>query len=214
MKEIKEFVDMMHNIEDNHSNTIEFKLLCRIMQSQEWKALKAIADRPVSEDRMPSIVKWAYSPGEEQPTDTQDNDGWIKHRGREVPQGITDETELEIESIFFGDDNRIRKLKGKNIYKAWWIWEQWHSRIIAYRIIDEPKEGCDVCEDAYVTGMKDEIKAICKWCEEEIKGKEPKKQTLLEFMRGYRELGRGAAQYSEREIVLFGRLGEYLEQNK
>ena len=91
------------------------------------------------------------------------------------------------------------------------------SHIPPERPLKEPQEDeCDICENAYISGMKEEFKAICKWCEREIKEVEQSQEA--QDNDGWIEWGGGEcptnpynkieAKYRDKEII-FGLAGEF-----
>lgn len=140
----------------------------------------------------------------------QGGDGWIKHLGCGKPDNIKDETILQIKTIFSDDEPTIKKIKGENIYWAWWDWQQWHSRIVAYRIVQEPKEEINYEVEKYKKQTQDawdknkSSKYDIKPPKEEKK--ELDKQTLKEFYIERNEL-------STPDIIhIIEEISDYLEE--
>lgn len=145
------------------------------------------------------------------------SDGWVEWAGGYPP--VSADTLVDVKY----NCNQVPACWTQGIQKASaYTWSHgWGiSDIIAYRIISEPEEEkmeCDVCESATIKGMKEGMKAICKWCEEAIREekKEPKKQTLIEFMDnkiGYKGEILPKAAFERRQVYV--NMSEYLELNK
>ena len=74
----------------------------------------------------------------EQPTGTQDNEGWVKHDGKSQP--VADNVKVEVKFCDDTTDNDRALVCG-------WVWNSggYSGDIIAYRIIDA--EYCNSCHN-------------------------------------------------------------------
>ena len=123
----------------------------------------------------------------EQPTDTQDNDGWIKWNGGKFPNGKYIE-------VKYNDEYR-------GSFDTWTKYD-----IIAYRIIDEPKAEELNRHRVFHFDGNTSVKI-------EPEKKEPKKQTLLQFIE--ERQAKVGQKLDSTYGWLIGEVSQYLEeQNK
>lgn len=133
------------------------------------------------EPEQPTDTQSNYS---EKPNCSQDNNEWIEWKGGKQP--AADNTNIEVKLSNGVLDSR---------HAQYFMWERDFTKnyldIIAYRIIDEPKE-------VIITGLK-----------------EPKKQTLLEFALKYAEQKDGSIKSLTNLglIEMFSDYLQYLEQH-
>jgi len=192
-KVIKDFVDKMEKeiaISQKYSNyyNVNWHDAFRFIQANsEYQALKASIS-PVSKDKVHTISAKDMPPQSHwQPTDTQDNDGWILTHGKKPD--LSDDT--LVAALLRGED----KDSGVQPIKDWyWLFAGEGfcdiGDIIAYRIIEEPKEQKkEVCGCKIPARCWGGLEGLCGVCRKPLEkkdskeeNKEPKKQTLLEYV--------------------------------
>lgn len=195
---IKDFVDMMEeqaSVINSNAQEYSARMLYAIINSPEYQALK-VSISPVSEDNKKHLEKEVIREMI-RPKDAQDNDGWIEWKGGKQPVGDNVLVEIKIRG-------------GRYLYPAlsgsWnWIWINNSEDIIAYRIIEEPKEEKHEITFNSYEEYEQRIQDIRK-------KQEPKKQTFKEFV------GTRNCFYASDVIGLVSEylelIPEWLEQNK